>query len=147
MQENTENILSINERIIQFIDYLKVSRYKFSQITGISESVLLNIYKGNNKPSVDFLEKILHKYPVLNSNWLLIGNGKMICENQSTNVVGDVKESYLPGGTCEFCSQKDDTIKALNRLTNSQQKQIDLLDARIKDLETSPNSGQKRKAG
>jgi|GEM_PF-994717 len=144
MQVNTENILSINKRIIQFIDYLNVSRYKFSHNTGVSESVLLNIYKGKNKPSVDFLEKILDIYPALNSNWLLTGNGEMIIIDKP--VVEGASTTFKPPGICEMCREKDDRIKVLNKLVSTMQQNMDLLNARIKDLE-GRESGQKRKAG
>ena len=36
---------------------------------------------GRNKPSVDFLHKILNKYPDLNLNWLVTGNGLMKIDN------------------------------------------------------------------
>ncbi|HNW71156.1 MAG TPA: S24 family peptidase [Bacteroidales bacterium] len=77
MQEKNEKILSINERIFQILDFYNVTRYKFSQETGISEAVLLNIYKGKNKPSYDFIEKLLNKYEV-NADWLITGNGTMV---------------------------------------------------------------------
>lgn len=77
MQVKSEKNLSINKRILQILDYYKITRYKFSRETGISEAVLLNIYKGNNKPSYDFIEKLLNKYRV-NANWLITGEGEML---------------------------------------------------------------------
>lgn len=50
---------------------------------------------------------------------------------------------FKPPGQCELCAQKDDTITALNKLTHTQQRTIDLLDARLKELEV--HGGQKRK--
>jgi len=135
MQEKTENILSISERIVQFLDYLKVNRYKFSQQTGVSESVLLNLFKAKNKPSVEILEKILNKYPALNVNWLLTGTGKMLL----------YEDDEIPKPACEMCRQKDETIEVLKMLITTQNKTVDLQHSRIEDLETQ--LGQKKKAG
>jgi len=80
MQEKNEKILSINKRIFQILDYYNITRYRFSQETGIYEAVLLNIYKGKNKPSYDFIEKLLNKYEV-SADWLITGDGEMLKSN------------------------------------------------------------------
>lgn len=156
MQENTENNFTINERLIYFVDFLGVKRYKFSKETGISESVLLNIYKGKNKPSVDLLNKIVVRYPVLNINWILTGKGSML--NDDSGLKNTITESKVnepasiltkpPGYECALCVQKNITIDALQRLSLVQQKTIDLLNARVEELEKndSTDDGQKRKA-
>lgn len=87
MQEITNNNFSINQRIIQFIDYLGISRYRFSRETGISEVNILNIYKGKNKPSIDFIEKILNTYKALNATWLITGEGPMLKDRESNGHV------------------------------------------------------------
>lgn len=97
MQESSKENFSINKRILQFIDYLGISRYKFSQETGISEVNILNIYKGKNKPSIEFLEKILNKYKVLNPAWLLTGEGEMLrteLPDSATRVIHEPVERY-----------------------------------------------------
>lgn len=89
MQENNKGLLSINNRIIQIVDFQNLTRYKFAQETGISDAVLFNIYKGKNKPSFDLIEKILNKYKAIDANWLLTGEGTMFKIEQSPNVLED----------------------------------------------------------
>lgn len=84
MQENNTKIFSINERILQLLEYLDITRYKFSHETGISETVLLNIYKCKNKPSFDVIEKILNHYPTINAEWFLTGKGEMLKRTDNT---------------------------------------------------------------
>lgn len=130
MQENNEENLSIKKRISQIIDYYKLSRYKFSKETGISESVLLNIYKGKNKPGFDFLLKLLHRYEGINANWLLTGEGEMLRSDALVIEKGDKAE--LPPGPCRQCEIRE-------RLIQSQLKTIEHLEARLE------SDGQKRK--
>jgi len=73
----------INDRIIQLIDYYKLSRYKFSKETGVSNQVLQNIYTNKSKPGADILEKILNKYSLINANWLITGKGEMFIDGSS----------------------------------------------------------------
>ena len=44
---------------------------------GVNRATISHILSGRNKPSIDFLQKILTIYPVLNANWLITGVGYM----------------------------------------------------------------------
>jgi len=130
MQENNETILSINERIVQFVDYLKLNRYKFSKITGISESVLLNIYKGKNKPNIKLLEKVLNIYPALNSNWLLTGNGNMLSKVSIDEIPPLTKQD---SSECKGCIDKERIIAALEKANNGLQEALNAYKLNCKD--------------
>ena len=43
----------------------------------VNRATISHILSGRNKPSIDFLQKILTIYPVLNANWLITGVGYM----------------------------------------------------------------------
>jgi phage repressor protein C with HTH and peptisase S24 domain len=78
MQINTVDKMGINERIAQIIEYLAISKYRFAQMSGVSESVLLNITKGKNKPSFDVIHRILECFNQISAEWLLTGEGNML---------------------------------------------------------------------
>lgn len=44
---------------------------------GVSRATISHILSGRNKPSIDFLEKLLYAYDSINSNWLITGIGYM----------------------------------------------------------------------
>jgi len=44
---------------------------------GVSRSTISHILSGRNKPSIDFLEKLLYAYDSINANWLITGIGYM----------------------------------------------------------------------
>ena len=48
---------------------------------GVNRATISHILSGRNKPSIDFLQKLLSTYPNLNANWLISGIGYMQ-ENQ-----------------------------------------------------------------
>ena len=43
----------------------------------VNRATVSHILSGRNKPSIDFLEKLLEKYPDFNLNWLITGIGYM----------------------------------------------------------------------
>ncbi|MGC8825354.1 MAG: helix-turn-helix domain-containing protein [Bacteroidales bacterium] len=137
MQENTKKNFSINERILQFIDYLNISRYKFAQETGISEVNLLNIYKGKNKPSLDLIEKILHKYEVLNPTWLITGEGEMLRmplsqQHGQPPPKAVQKEEPKPPG-CPLCAEKERVIAKQEQIIKDKDKIIALLEGQLSE--------------
>ncbi|NLF42312.1 MAG: helix-turn-helix transcriptional regulator [Bacteroidales bacterium] len=149
MQENTENNLSINDRIREVLEYLGISRYKFSQATGISEAVLVNIYKDKNKPSVDFIEKTLNKYKVINAQWLITGHGEMLNNNQcNLENIDEIKENKDNSKkTCQLCSEKDKLINSLQAHIDTLQRELHRCQSQLDDYENEAPPGQKRKVG
>lgn len=50
---------------------------KFSERIGVQRSSISHIISGRNKPSYDFILKILNEFKDLNAFWLLTGEGSM----------------------------------------------------------------------
>ena len=59
----------------------------FADIIGVNRATISHILSGRNKPSIDFLEKLLHVYPELNANWLITGIGYMQTKKQDKKVL------------------------------------------------------------
>ena len=68
----------MKERIIQFITKKELSYTKFADEIGVQRSSISHILSGRNKPSFDFIEKILKAYPDINAEWLILGKGNMM---------------------------------------------------------------------
>ena len=149
MQQNTENNYSINVRILQIIEFYSITRYKLSQDTGVSETVLLNLSKGKNKPSVDILHKILNKYKAIDANWLLTGEGNMLKETSSVDK-GEIK-GKSPRDPCLFCHEKEKVIQSQGRHIETLSRQLDRcqdeLDYHKDHARHRNDDGQKRKTG
>jgi transcriptional regulator with XRE-family HTH domain len=50
----------------------------FADAIGIQRSSISHILNGRNNPSLDFILKTLQRFPNLNPDWLLIGDGQML---------------------------------------------------------------------
>ena len=64
----------MKERILQFIEYKRLSKNKFYKETGLSNGIL----DKQGGISSDSLEKIYCVYPEINLDWLLTGKGEML---------------------------------------------------------------------
>jgi transcriptional regulator with XRE-family HTH domain len=70
--------MEIKDRIIEFLRAENISSASFAQEIGVQPSGISHIISGRNKPSLDFIVKMLNRYPSLSTEWLLFGKGKML---------------------------------------------------------------------
>jgi transcriptional regulator with XRE-family HTH domain len=68
----------MEERIRKFIEYKGISPSELADAIGVQRSNVSHVLNGRNKPSFQFIEKLLHIYPEINAKWLLLGEGKMV---------------------------------------------------------------------
>ncbi|MBK5274583.1 MAG: helix-turn-helix domain-containing protein [Desulfuromonadales bacterium] len=54
-----------------------MSREKFSPMTGISKTTLVNYETGASSPTAEYLNKLLTMFPDINPSWLLTGEGEL----------------------------------------------------------------------
>ena len=47
------------------------------------EATISHILSGRNKPSIDFLQKMISSFPDLNLNWIVSGEGFMYTSNET----------------------------------------------------------------
>ena len=73
----------MKDRIIQFLNANNLNSTKFADQIGVQRSSISHILSGRNKPSYDFIEKMLLTYPKLNAQWLITGKGNMFIDQPS----------------------------------------------------------------
>jgi len=78
-------IATTKQRILQFIDYQGISKQYFFERTGLKRG-LLDADKLDSSISDIYLTKILARYPELNPEWLLTGNGEMVLSEGVTKL-------------------------------------------------------------
>lgn len=79
---------AVKERLIAFINYLGMSKNAFENACGLSTRYVSNI---SASVSPDKLKQISLKFPELNVEWLLTGQGDMLREALSTPTIsGDI---------------------------------------------------------
>ncbi|HMC02400.1 MAG TPA: helix-turn-helix transcriptional regulator [Flavobacteriaceae bacterium] len=69
---NSENFAKRLQKVIAFYGETSSS---FAEKIGVQRSSISHILSGRNKPSLDFVLKILYTYPDVEMYWLLNGKG------------------------------------------------------------------------
>jgi transcriptional regulator with XRE-family HTH domain len=67
----------MKDRILAFLQNENKSYAQFAEEIGVQPSGISHILSGRNNPSLDFVTKMLHRYPSISSEWLLFGRGSM----------------------------------------------------------------------
>jgi transcriptional regulator with XRE-family HTH domain len=81
------NSTDFTKRLQKVIDFYSETASSFAQKIGVQRSSISHILSGRNKPSLDFVMKVLNSYPEVELYWLLNGKG---------NFPNDTKISSLP---------------------------------------------------
>lgn len=66
---------------------LSLSPSVFADTIGVKRASVSHILSGRNNPSLDFVQKILAKYPALNPDWILSGTGNIWREGEKPESV------------------------------------------------------------
>jgi len=67
----------MKERLLKIITSEGLTPSLLSEELGVQRSGISHILSGRNYPSFDFLQKLLVRFPKLNAEWLLLGQGSM----------------------------------------------------------------------
>ena len=67
----------MKERLRRFMKAENLNSTSLAQNLNIQASGISHILSGRNKPSYDFVTKLLTNFPNLNPDWLLLGKGPM----------------------------------------------------------------------
>jgi transcriptional regulator with XRE-family HTH domain len=63
------------QRLQKVIDFYSETASSFAEKIGVQRSSISHILSGRNKPSLDFVMKVLHSYPEVELYWLMNGKG------------------------------------------------------------------------
>jgi transcriptional regulator with XRE-family HTH domain len=67
----------MHERLKNWMGIEGLKSSALADSIGVNRATISHILSGRNKPSIDFLEKLLNVYPSINANWLISGIGYM----------------------------------------------------------------------
>ncbi len=63
------------KRLEKILEYYSISATAFAEKMDFNRSTISHLLSGRNKPSLEFVMKLLQKFPEVEMNWLLSGKG------------------------------------------------------------------------
>lgn len=84
----------MKNRIVQLINNEGLTSSKFADTIGVQRSSISHILSGRNKPSLDFIQKIIAAFPSINTNWLISGDGEMYGSKETETLFTDIHTDH-----------------------------------------------------
>ncbi len=115
----------MKERLQQLLNKEQLTPVRFAELVGVQRSSVSHILSGRNNPSLDFIQKILLKFPQISSDWLINGIGEIYRDMAAANATktpelfGQIKEEdpapYFSQTARKMASNPESTIESLNK--------------------------------
>lgn len=127
---NTDDFI---KRLQYLTDYFGLSAAVFADKIGVQRSSISHLMSGRNKPSLEFVLKILDVFPEVNLYWLLNGKGDFLKATKSYDIIdNNVNSAPAPTINNEKTEepvlnlfdniQENDNLKNVENLKDGQQK-------------------------
>ncbi|MBC8644621.1 helix-turn-helix domain-containing protein [Flavobacterium lindanitolerans] len=112
---NTEDFI---KRLEKILDYYNLTASSFADKIGVQRSSISHLLSGRNKPSLDFILKILDVFPEIDLYWILNGKGSFPKNNEEYNIaypptLSDTDEKQPVNFKKEETIIKNDTIERI----------------------------------
>jgi transcriptional regulator with XRE-family HTH domain len=82
--------MTIQERLHVILKMHHLTPSAFADKIGVQRSNVSHVLSGRNKPSLDFLEKIIIHFPKVNAKWLISGRADVL-NDPDDSIVNDSK--------------------------------------------------------
>lgn len=111
-----DNSTAFTSRLQKLLDYYSLSASGFATKIGVQRSSISHILSGRNKPSLDFVMKVLHTFEEVSIEWLVDGKGEFPKQAvvTPTNTPPPVQESNADLFSEELIEAEKVTPKEVN---------------------------------
>lgn len=75
------------ERILELLKERKLTPSQFADEIGIQRSGMSHLISGRNKPSLEFVMKVLHRFPDVRPEWLLYGTTEVKSDKENEMIM------------------------------------------------------------
>lgn len=98
------------KRLQKVIDFYDETASGFAEKIGVQRSSISHILSGRNKPSLDFVMKVLHSYPEVELYWLMKGKGDFPKQEKTTQTIKNISRPKIFETNVESSSSEIDKI-------------------------------------
>ncbi len=111
----------MKERIRKFLKRENKTSAQFAEEIEVQPSSISHILSGRNKPSLDFILKMLEKYSFLSIEWLLFGKGEMYREPEMKDLFSDYDDNDTKEITGPVINETEETLTESSGTAKTQQ--------------------------
>lgn len=124
----------MNSRISLVLRTKNITPSQLADDLGVQRSGISHILNGRNKPSLDFIQKIIKRYPDISMTWLMFGEGPMMNpypekeelkgENKKPAVIqSSIMDLFPPNDEVKGNNEYPEDFRALESEVNNSENQ------------------------
>ena len=84
------------KRLEVLLDYYTLNASTFADKIGVQRSSVSHLLSGRNKPSLDFILKIISVFPEVDLYWILLDQGEFQKSERTANAIPTPTKSTIP---------------------------------------------------
>ena len=110
------NSADFTKRLQNILDYYGLSATAFSEKIYFNRSTISHLLSGRNKPSLEFIMKVLQEFPEVELYWLLNGKGTFPTAPIPEKKIAPSKEKDIPSKIPENFNIEKSNESAIERI-------------------------------
>ena len=126
------NSSDFSKRLQMVFDYYQLNASSFAEKIGVGRASISHILSGRNKPSLDFVMKVISEFPEVELYWLLNGRGSFPKSTHSSPASSSFSKETVPTPTnknehenqSESSTLKQDEDHPFHQVTTASNKEI-----------------------
>lgn len=137
------NIEEFIKRLETILDYYSLTASSFADKISVQRSSMSHLLSGRNKPSLDFILKLVEEFPEVTFEWILNGNGSFPKEDfvaptlskiESEKITETQKENDLFSTSVEIKKEEnEEKNKSFSKFVLPNENQIEQIVIFFKD--------------
>lgn len=128
------NSKDFTKRLEKILDFYGLTASALAEEIDFNRSTISHLISGRNKPSLEFVMKLLQKFPELDMDWLVLGKGTFPSADSSKTPEGNLTQKPAPTSK-QIPDLFSETIpvKGMGSNIQSDQKEIERIIIFFKD--------------
>lgn len=118
------NSKDFSKRLEKILDFYGLTASALAEEIDFNRSTISHLVSGRNKPSLEFVMKLLQKFPELDMDWLVLGKGSFPTDDNSEPVENSLKPKSTSSSikSSELYSGIKDKLDFNTAIKSNQQK-------------------------
>jgi transcriptional regulator with XRE-family HTH domain len=112
------NSSEFGNRLQKILDFYNISGTELSNQINFNRSTISHLLSGRNKPSLDFVMKVLQKFPEVELYWLLNGKGSFPAVKSTPNSILTLSKNKLPTEKEDHLTKEVDFSEVISNSIN-----------------------------
>ena len=112
------NSSEFGNRLQKILDFYNISATELSNQINFNRSTISHLLSGRNKPSLDFVMKVLQKFPEVELYWLLNGKGSFPAVKINPSSILTLSKNKPPTKKENHLTKEDDFPEVISNSLN-----------------------------